>query len=55
MTKYENLLNEAHTQGAKVIEIDLGTDTPCGKCINNIIILNSRMNIKINIVYWLKN
>ncbi|MGG7077348.1 ImmA/IrrE family metallo-endopeptidase [Clostridium sardiniense] len=46
MTKYENLLNEAHKQGAQVIEIDLGTDTPCGKCINNIIILNSRMNIK---------
>lgn len=46
MTKYENLLNEINKQGAEILEIDLGTDNPCGKCINNVIILNSRMNIK---------
>ncbi|AQM60407.1 ImmA/IrrE family metallo-endopeptidase [Clostridium baratii] len=43
MTKYENLVIEAHKQGAKVVEIDLGTTTPCGKCIDNIIIINNRI------------
>lgn len=46
MTKYEKLISEAHKQGIKVVEINLGTDKPCGKCINNTIIINSRISIK---------
>ncbi|MBY0756548.1 ImmA/IrrE family metallo-endopeptidase [Clostridium sardiniense] len=46
MTNYEGLLNEAHSQGIKVIEMDLGTNNPCGKCINNIIFINDRVSTK---------
>lgn len=46
MTKYETLLCQATEQGAKVIEIDLGTDKPCGKCIDNILIINNRITEK---------
>lgn len=46
MNNYERLLEEAHKLGAKVIEIDLGTNKPCGKCINNIIFINNRIGIK---------
>ena len=46
MTKYEKLLNEVTKQGVEVLEIDLGIDASCGKCINNVIILNGRMNVK---------
>ncbi|MDU1314506.1 MAG: hypothetical protein E6940_10665 [Clostridium septicum] len=46
MNKYENLLDEVNMHGVEVVELDLGTDTPCGKCINNLIILNSRMTTK---------
>lgn len=41
MTKYEHLLVEAFKCGAIVIELFLGTDKPCGKCIGNVIIINS--------------
>lgn len=44
MTKYEYLLHEAESHGAKVIEVDLGTDKPCGKCINNIIVINKTIS-----------
>lgn len=43
MTKYERLISEAEYHGAKVIELDLGTDKPCGKCINNIIFVNNNI------------
>ncbi|WP_085829102.1 ImmA/IrrE family metallo-endopeptidase [Clostridium massiliodielmoense] len=46
MNDYENLLEEAHKLGTTVIEIDLGTDKPCGKCVNNIIFINSKISIK---------
>lgn len=46
MTKYEKLLQKAHENGAKVYEIDLGTDLPCGKCVNNFIFINSRISDK---------
>lgn len=47
MTRYEKLVTKASTiYGATVLEIDLGTDKPCGKCIDNIIILNSNNNLK---------
>ncbi|MDM0928247.1 ImmA/IrrE family metallo-endopeptidase [Clostridium perfringens] len=46
MTKYERLMYEAECHGAKVIEIDLDTDKPCGKCVDNIIVINSNINTK---------
>lgn len=36
----------ANKQGAKVIEVDLGTNKSCGKCIGNIIIINNRLSEK---------
>lgn len=44
MTKYEELLNTAHLKGIYVYELDLGVDIPCGKCIANSIIINSRIS-----------
>lgn len=44
MTKYEELLNTAHLKGINVYELDLGVDMPCGKCIANSIIINSRIS-----------
>lgn len=44
MTKYEKLISEAQKQGVEIVEINLGTDKPCGKCVNNTIIINSRIN-----------
>ncbi|AUM91547.1 ImmA/IrrE family metallo-endopeptidase [Clostridium botulinum] len=46
MNKYEKLISEAQKQRIEVIEINLGTDKPCGKCIDNMIFINSRINIK---------
>lgn len=46
MTKYEHLLNKAHLQGINVYELDLGIDIPCGKCIGNNIIINSKCTEK---------
>ncbi|KEI16951.1 hypothetical protein Z959_08130 [Clostridium novyi B str. ATCC 27606] len=46
MNNYEKLLEEARKLGINVVEIDLGTDKPCGKCINNIIFINSKISIK---------
>ena len=42
MRDYSNLLRETNNQGVSVVEIDLGTDTPCGKCIGNTIYINKR-------------
>lgn len=44
MTKYEELLNTAHLKGITVYELDLGVDIPCGKCVANSIIINSRIS-----------
>ena len=42
MREYSNLLRETNNKGVSVIEIDLGTDTPCGKCIGDTIYINKR-------------
>ena len=44
MTKYENLIITAEKEGAKVIEINFGTPKKCGKCIDNLIFINSVLN-----------
>lgn len=41
MTKYEQLLVKAEKLGAKVREIDFGTNKKCGRCLGNIIYINS--------------
>lgn len=43
MTRYERLLIKAEKEGIKVLEIDLGTNKKCGKCINNTIIINKNL------------
>lgn len=43
MREYDDLLINANKQGFSIIEIDLGTDTPCGKCIGNTIYINNRI------------
>ncbi|WP_049178865.1 ImmA/IrrE family metallo-endopeptidase [Clostridium paraputrificum] len=42
MGDYNNLLEKTFKEGVAVVEIDLGTDTPCGKCIGNTIYINDR-------------
>lgn len=44
MTKYENLLNELHLLGIKVLEVDVCTKKEFGLYLDNIIIINSNMN-----------
>lgn len=44
MTKYENLIITAERKGAKVIEVDFGTPKKCGKCVDNLIFVNSVLN-----------
>lgn len=46
MREYDDLLINANKQGFSVVEIDLGTDTPCGKCIGNTIYINNRVTKK---------
>lgn len=46
MREYDDLLINANKQGFLVVEIDLGTDTPCGKCIGNTIYINNRITTK---------
>lgn len=46
MREYDDLLINANKQGFSVVEIDLGTDTPCGKCIGNTIYINNRITTK---------
>ena len=46
MTRYENLVIFAENLGAKVKEIDFGTNKKCGRYINHIIYINSRMSEK---------
>lgn len=43
MREYDDLLINANKQVFSIIEIDLGTDTPCGKCIGNTIYINNRI------------
>lgn len=42
MRDYNNLLSQTDEEGVLVVEMDLGTDTPCGKCIGNSIYINNR-------------
>lgn len=44
MTKYENLLNEVHLLGIKVLEVDIGINKDFGLYLDNIIIINSNMS-----------
>lgn len=46
MREYDDLLINANKQGFLVVEIDLGTDAPCGKCIGNTIYINNRITTK---------
>ncbi|MGG7213493.1 ImmA/IrrE family metallo-endopeptidase [Clostridium nigeriense] len=42
MRDYNNLLRKTSEEGVSVVEINLGTDTPCGKCIGDTIFINDR-------------
>lgn len=42
MRDYNNLLEKTNEEGVSVVEIDLGTDTPCGKCVGDTIFINNR-------------
>lgn len=42
MRDYNNLLRKTSEEGVSVVEIDLGTDAPCGKCIGDTIFINNR-------------
>ena len=44
MTKYEQLIIKAEKEGAEVIELDFGTFKKCGKCIDNLLIINSNIS-----------
>lgn len=44
MTKYEDLIVLAENLGAEVREIDFGTDKKCGRCLDNLIYINSRLS-----------
>lgn len=46
MNNYEKLLSSITSSEIKVIETDLGTNKACGKCVGNIIFINSRMSSK---------
>lgn len=46
MNNYEYLVEYASECGAEVIELDLETTKPCGKCINNILIINKNMTLR---------
>lgn len=46
MNNYEELLYDTEQQGVNVIELDLDTNKPCGKCIDNNIFINSRISNK---------
>lgn len=46
MTKYESLVTKAEKSGAKVIEVNFGTNKKCGKCIDNLIFINSNLQEK---------
>lgn len=44
MTKYELLIDKAYNSGVNVYELDLGVETPCGKCIGDSLIVNKNIN-----------
>lgn len=44
MTKYEKLIVKAEKEGAEVIELDFGTFKKCGKCVDNLLIINSTIS-----------
>lgn len=43
MTRYEELLDEAHQIGIKILEVDICTDKDFGLYFDNIVIINSNM------------
>ena len=45
MSKYDYLVEYATECGAEVIELDLGNNKPCGKCINNFLVVNKNITI----------
>lgn len=45
-TTYEELLCDAEKAGVEVIEADLYTSKKCGRCINNLILINSNTSTK---------
>lgn len=46
MNSYEELLDDIKQQGINVIELDLDTNKPCGKCVGNTIFINDRISSK---------
>ncbi|MDM8313286.1 ImmA/IrrE family metallo-endopeptidase [Clostridium cadaveris] len=46
MNSYEDLLDDIKQEGINVIELDLDTNKPCGKCIGNTIFINNRITNK---------
>ena len=46
MNSYEDLLDDIKQEGINVIELDLDTNKPCGKCIGNTIFINDRISSK---------
>ncbi|CEN21241.1 ImmA/IrrE family metallo-endopeptidase [Paraclostridium sordellii] len=43
MSKYDYLVEYASECGAEVVELDLGTNKPCGKCVKNILVINKNI------------
>ncbi|MEG1256667.1 ImmA/IrrE family metallo-endopeptidase [Clostridium sp.] len=46
MSTYEEVLINFENKGVEVIELDLGTNKECGKCIGNMIFINKNLNTK---------
>ncbi|GAA0678826.1 ImmA/IrrE family metallo-endopeptidase [Clostridium cadaveris] len=46
MNNYEELIDNIQKQGINVVELDLDTNKPCGKCIGNTIFINNRITNK---------
>lgn len=46
MNSYEELLDDIKQEGINVIELDLDTNKPCGKCVGNTIFINDRISSK---------
>ena len=42
MNTYEELIDNITQTGGNVIELDLDTDKPCGKCVNGTVFINNR-------------
>ena len=42
MNTYEEIIDNITQTGGNVIELDLDTDKPCGKCVNGTVFINNR-------------